>query len=352
MPSGLERTVRDEFAKWEESDVETAFIQFIELDGKDASFTLGEEEDAFTVTLPAQYPKIGRSDLFVVSSGAESLEEWVSVVNEWAEENKGDSDSTLENLLTRSAEAYFEVFGDEDEDEDDESGIEDFLAEDDDMGMGGIDEPQQQQKEERELTKEEQELEDKEFLEIGTPAATMRLVTDLKNIYRSNSQDLGFSVAPVTDAKSGLENLYHWHAKLFNFEKGSDLAKDMAKYQKKTGKDHILIELRFSGDYPFFPPFVRVVQPRFAFRTGHVTIGGSICMELLTMSGWNSTNDIESILIQIRAELLGGGAKLDPNMTGSFAYSESEAWDAFRRAAATHGWDISALGPQKLATPP
>lgn len=37
------------------------------------------------------------------------------------------------------------------------------------------------------------------------------------------------------------------------------------------------------------PPFVRVVRPRFQFRTGHVTIGGSICMELLTLSGWNSS---------------------------------------------------------------
>ena len=26
---------------------------------------------------------------------------------------------------------------------------------------------------------------------------------------------------------------------------------------------------------------------------GHVTIGGSICMEMLTKSGWRPTNDIE-----------------------------------------------------------
>ena len=29
------------------------------------------------------------------------------------------------------------------------------------------------------------------------------------------------------------------------------------------------------------------------FVTGHVTIGGSICMEMLTKSGWRPTNDIE-----------------------------------------------------------
>ena len=27
--------------------------------------------------------------------------------------------------------------------------------------------------------------------------------------------------------------------------------------------------------------------------SGHVTIGGSICMEMLTKSGWTPTNDIE-----------------------------------------------------------
>jgi len=63
-------------------------------------------------------------------------------------------------------------------------------------------------------------------------------------------------------------------------------------------------------------------------------------MELLTNSGWNSTNDIESILIQIRAEMTGGGARLDHSST-SYEYSEQEAWEAFNRAAATHGWNIN-----------
>lgn len=31
----------------------------------------------------------------------------------------------------------------------------------------------------------------------------------------------------------------------------------------------------------------------FGFVAGHVTIGGSICMEMLTRSGWTPTNDIE-----------------------------------------------------------
>jgi ubiquitin-conjugating enzyme E2 Q len=76
---------------------------------------------------------------------------------------------------------------------------------------------------------------------------------------------------------------------LFSIDEKSDLAKDMREYKKKTSNDHILLEMKFSAEYPHVPPFVRVVKPRFQFRTGHVTIGGSICMELLTKSGWSSS---------------------------------------------------------------
>ena len=60
-------------------------------------------------------------------------------------------------------------------------------------------------------------------------------------------------------------------------------------------------------------------------------------MELLTNSGWNATNDIESILVQITAELVTGGARLDGSGGHNYEYSEQEAWEAFYRAASTHG---------------
>lgn len=84
-------------------------------------------------------------------------------------------------------------------------------------------------------------------------------------------------------------------------------------------------------------------------------------MELLTNSGWkpfngalrlsllliNSSLDIEQIIVQIRAEIgsKDGGARLDLNQSTS-AYNESEAWQAFYRAASNHGWDVKDLGPQ------
>ena len=85
------------------------------------------------------------------------------------------------------------------------------------------------------------------------------------------------------------------------------------------------MEMKFPKDYPMSPPFARVVKPRFQFLTGaynsaiiycvliycnltihvhvcnfpmfcivgHITVGGSVCMEVLTKSGWTPTNDIE-----------------------------------------------------------
>jgi len=55
----------------------------------------------------------------------------------------------------------------------------------------------------------------------------------------------------------------------------------------------IELEMTFPNEYPMKPPFVRVVRPRFKFLTGHITIGGSICMQVLTTSGWSPSNDIE-----------------------------------------------------------
>ena len=89
--------------------------------------------------------------------------------------------------------------------------------------------------------------------------------------------------------------------------------------------------------FPFQPPFVRVVRPVFAFRTGHITVGGSICMELLTARGWTCAGALESVLVSIRAEVAAGGARLDAARFGS-AYTESEARAAFSRVAAQHGW--------------
>jgi ubiquitin-conjugating enzyme E2 Q len=88
--------------------------------------------------------------------------------------------------------------------------------------------------------------------------------------------------------------------------------------------------------YPINPPFVRIVEPVFVYRTGNITMGGSICMELLTNQGWSVACSIESLLIQIKANIL-ETVRIDHHRVGQ-KYSMSEARVAFKRMVISHGW--------------
>jgi ubiquitin-conjugating enzyme E2 Q len=77
--------------------------------------------------------------------------------------------------------------------------------------------------------------------------------------------------------------------------------------------DHIKLEYEviFPENYPHDPFFIRVCFPRFGFRTGHVTVGGSICMQSLTPSGWSSARSLESYFVEILSLINEGNARLD-----------------------------------------
>jgi len=317
--------IRLEMEKWLDSDVETALIELKQLTDEQIKCCIGEKEESFIVTYPKDYPQ--SKDKFTIASEDSNLAAWIKAVNRFALKDN----LTLTELLNFAAEKYLEQIE-----------IEQALMDDDDDIFGTESVYSVSSSNKNEASKNNGK-EERKFLEIGSPSATMRLLKDLKNIHNAKTEELGFVANPIIDTETSMENLYHWEVKLFGFEKNTALYKDMIKYKKQTGEDFILLELRFSKDYPFLPPFARVVRPRFAFRTGHITIGGSICMELLTNSGWNSTNDIESILIQIRSEILSGDGRLDSGDNKNYQYSESEAWDAFYRAALTHGWDVKGL---------
>jgi len=327
-----EKALNKEIEEWFEEipdELQESFIELVELTKDNIQFTIGENEMTFTITYPKDYPQNKEERFFILAEDS-SLSEWQQGLNDWADKPR----VKISELLNEAAERFVKIFNDgKDEEEQNE-----------DMGLEEEEPVKRKPKKSQAEMEIDKKMENRGFLEVGSPQATLRLISDLKNLRKQKKEELGFTADPVVDQKSGLENLYHWHIKLDSIDDKSDLYKDMQVYQKKTGMDFILLEMRFSKDYPHVPPFVRVVRPRFLFRTGHVTLGGSICMELLTISGWNATNDIESILIQIIAELLSGGARLDSGMGNNFEYSEHEAWDAFYRAARTHGWDINGLG--------
>ena len=164
----------------------------------------------------------------------------------------------------------------------------------------------------------------------GTAAATKRLMKELQAIQKADPA--GFEVSVPDESYAFL-----WEVDFFDFEKGTPLAKDL---QKVRG-GRITLHVAFPADFPSRPPYVRVIRPRFAFRTGHVTIGGSICTEMLTSAGWSSTMTMESVLLSIRQNMVEGGARIASRGDQAYStedYSEAEAKDAFDRMMRQHGW--------------
>ena len=100
---------------------------------------------------------------------------------------------------------------------------------------------------------------------------------------------------------------------------------------------YIELEITFPEGYPIDPPFPRVLYPRFQSLTGHITAGGSICMEAISTSGWVPTTNMEALIMQIKLVLGDGKASIDETAIGT-RYGMAEAQDAFKRAMAVHGW--------------
>ncbi|KAI8811772.1 hypothetical protein BJ742DRAFT_795451 [Cladochytrium replicatum] len=139
-------------------------------------------------------------------------------------------------------------------------------------------------------------------------------------------------------------NLYQWSINLINFDPNLPLSKDMeAKNIYEAG---VKMEIRFAPDFPMTPPYIRVVRPRFLQFIngggGHVTAGGSICIDTLTSSGWLATYSIESLLLQVYMALSSldpRPARLDPQRW-NVDYGAQEGMDAFIRVAQAHGWAV------------
>lgn len=178
----------------------------------------------------------------------------------------------------------------------------------------------------------------------ATPMATKTLNRNLQEILEVQKKTPSHELGWYIDA-SLINNVYQWIVELHSFEADLPLAKDM----KSAGYTSIVLEIRFGKEYPFSPPFVRVIRPRFlpflSGGGGHVTAGGAMCMELLTNSGWSSVSSIEGVLLQVRLALsnlepkparLEGLGKKQSNQD----YGTGEAMAAYVRACQAHGWQV------------
>uniref|UniRef100_A0A1Q3FVY7 E2 ubiquitin-conjugating enzyme n=2 Tax=Culex tarsalis TaxID=7177 RepID=A0A1Q3FVY7_CULTA len=171
---------------------------------------------------------------------------------------------------------------------------------------------------------------------LDTTIRSRRLMKELKEIERlqHSRAEPYFTVELVND------NLYEWHARLYRLDPDSPLAEDLVE----LGIPFILLHLVFPDNFPFAPPFMRVVEPR--IEKGFVMEGGAICMELLTPRGWASAYTVEAVLMQFAASLVKGQGRVSRKPKSSKEFSRRTAEEAFRSLVKTHekyGWVTPAM---------
>jgi len=161
----------------------------------------------------------------------------------------------------------------------------------------------------------------------------MREMRSLMALQGSEGKSAAIEIEMVKDS------LYHWTVKMHadGFPSESDLRQELKRFSSQhPSLAAVVMEVLFPDNYPMAPPFIRVVRPRFQMHSGHVTIGGSICMQLLTPSGWLPSVSLENVFVSIRSEMVEGGGRLD--FTNNRDYSVAEAKEAFQRVAQRYGW--------------
>lgn len=109
----------------------------------------------------------------------------------------------------------------------------------------------------------------------GSAIASDRLMRELKRAHKSELYKKGlYSIELVN------ESLYEWRVKLFAdiFDSKTILHSDLVEMSKTVGKNYVELNLSYDDDYPFSPPFVRLVYPVFKSRGGGL-FGGALCMD-------------------------------------------------------------------------
>ncbi|XP_017154545.1 ubiquitin-conjugating enzyme E2Q-like protein CG4502 [Drosophila miranda] len=162
-----------------------------------------------------------------------------------------------------------------------------------------------------------------------------RLMKEYREMERLQlKSDAVFTVELVNDS------LFEWHVRLHVIDPDSPLARDMME----LNIPNILLHLSFPNNFPFAPPFMRVVEPR--IEKGYVMEGGAICMELLTPRGWASAYTVEAVIMQFSASVVKGQGRIMRKPKCTKEFSRRQAEESFRSLVKTHekyGWVTPSL---------
>ena len=116
---------------------------------------------------------------------------------------------------------------------------------------------------------------------FSSGASSKILIGDLLSLIKEKDA-LGYLVSAIDD------NIYNWSVKISRFRPDSALAMDMAFLDSKFDYSEVELQLSFAMDlYPFFPPLVTIIRPRFeGFMLGKLA-----CLECLKIGmkekNWN-----------------------------------------------------------------
>lgn len=150
-----------------------------------------------------------------------------------------------------------------------------------------------------------------------------RIIKEHKKIVKFNEN--GIKIETVEEYK--IYKVY-----LSKFEKNTQIYKELKKFKIKAVEMEILIE----KDYPFLPPFVRVVYPRFIGYVGFITTGGSLCTDILTITGWVPSFNIISLMMQLKVFMKNG--KIDSKNYNK-KYTLEEAKKHYNHTTSVHKWN-------------
>ena len=152
-----------------------------------------------------------------------------------------------------------------------------------------------------------------------------KIIREYKLIKKLKNKNFRIDVNP--------DHPFQWSIFIFDFDLNLQISKDM----QKLNINEIELEMKFPPNYPFAPPFLRVVKPRFELLTGHITKEGAVCHEILTNKGWVPTCSVESLIQLVISEIGEGNGRLDMKKY-NIEYKYEEAKISFAHVCKTHGW--------------
>lgn len=87
------------------------------------------------------------------------------------------------------------------------------------------------------------------------------------------------------------DNLFEWHVRLHQIDPESELANDL----RELHVPHILLHLVFPENFPFAPPFMRVIEPR---------IEKGFVMEGTIVDEWHIFNELSHLIKRLYVSFL------------------------------------------------